>query len=170
MGLRRTKTAAIAAALAVGCACTPAFGATVNAQAQATVVKPLAIKSIQDLNLGNVLLGPGTWTGASVSLSQSGVLTCASAVICSGATQVAQYNVQGSNKQTVIIHAPSVTMTNQSNPTKTLTLTLDSPATVYLPNSGQPGVDFGIGGTITVSSTTAPGTYVGTFAVTAEYQ
>lgn len=170
MGLRLTKSAAIAAALAAGCTCTPAFGATVNAQAQANIVKPLAISSIQDLNLGTVLLGPGAWTGASISLSKTGVLTCAAAVTCSGTTQVAQYNVQGSNKQTVTIHAPSVTMTNQSNPSKTLTLTLDSPASVYLPNSGQPGVNFSIGGSITVNSTTAAGTYVGTFAVTAEYQ
>jgi hypothetical protein len=77
--------------------------------------------------------------------------------------------VQGSNNQTVRISAPNVTLVNQSDATKTLTLTVDSPASVVLTNSGPPGTNFSIGGSISLSSSTAAGTYVGPFNVTVDY-
>jgi spore coat protein U-like protein len=130
----------------------------------------LVISKLQDLDFGSVTLGPGTWSNATVSLSQSGAFSCTSAnVVCSGVTSVAQYNVQGSNKQTVRISAPNVTLVNQSDPTKTLTLVTDAPATILLTSSGIPGTNFSIGGSVTLSSTTAAGTYSGTFNVTVDY-
>ena len=78
--------------------------------------------------------------------------------------------MQGSNKGLVRISTPNVTLVNQNDPTKQLTLVVDAPAAVLLPNSGQPGVNFSIGGSITVNSTTAGGVYVGTFNLTADYQ
>jgi hypothetical protein len=60
-------------------------------------------------------------------------------------------------------------MVNQNDSNQTLTLVTDAPASVLLTNSGKPGLDFGIGGSITLSSTTAAGTYVGTFNVTVDY-
>jgi len=77
--------------------------------------------------------------------------------------------VTGSNNQTIRITAPNVTLVNQSDSTKTLTLVVDSPGTVTLPNSGSQGVDLPIGGSISVSSNTAAGTYSGTFNVTVDY-
>lgn len=148
----------------------PARAAGVNAQAKAKVVKPSALSAIQDLDLGTLILAPGSWSGATIVLTRDGVLTCAANVTCSGASQVALYNVSGSNQQTVTINAPDVTMANQSDPAQTLTLAVDSPASVSLTNSGAPGTNFPIGGSITVNSTTVAGTYVGTFEVTAEYQ
>jgi hypothetical protein len=151
-------------------AAVPARAATVMAAVTANNVKPLVLTKIQDLDLGSVTLGAGVWSNATVSLSQAGVLGCANAnVTCTGATMVAQYNVQGSNQQTVHISAPNVTMVNQSDSTQRLTLVTDAPATVLLTNSGFPGVNFSIGGSVTISSTTAAGTYVGTFNVTVDY-
>ena len=148
----------------------PARAATVTAAVSATPVKPLTIAKLQDLDMGSVTLGPGAWTNAKVSLSQAGVFSCANAnVVCTGVTRVAQYNVQGSNKQTVYINAPNVTLVNQSDPSKTLTLVTDAPANVVLTSSGIPGVDFAIGGSVTLSSSTPAGTYVGTFNVTVDY-
>jgi len=148
----------------------PAAAATQSASVTANAVKPLVISKLQDLDFGSVTLGPGTWSNASVSLSQSGAFSCTSAnVVCSGVTTVAQYNVQGSNKQTVRISAPNVTLVNQSDPTKTLTLVTDAPATILLTSSGIPGTNFSIGGSVTLSSTTAAGTYSGTFNVTVDY-
>jgi hypothetical protein len=46
---------------------------------------------------------------------------------------------------------------------------VDNPGTVSLPNSGNPGVEFSLGGTITLNSTTAGGLYSGTFNVTVDY-
>jgi spore coat protein U-like protein len=158
---------AVSGALGIGA---PAVAATQSASVTANAVKPLVISKLQDLDFGSVTLGPGTWSNATVSLSQSGAFSCTSAnVVCSGVTSVAQYNVQGSNKQTVRISAPNVTLVNQSDPTKTLTLVTDAPATILLTSSGIPGSNFSIGGSVTLSSTTAAGTYSGTFNVTVDY-
>ena len=147
-----------------------ARAATQTAQVSANVVKPLVLVSLQNLDLGTITLGPGTWSNATVSISKAGVFTCSNSnVTCTGATQVAQYNVQGSNNQTVKITVPNVTLVNQSDTTKTLTLVPDSPASVVLTNSGPPGTNFSIGGSITLNSNTASGTYVGTFNVTVNY-
>jgi hypothetical protein len=82
---------------------------------------------------------------------------------------VATYNLTGSNSATVRITAPNVVLTNQADPSRTLTLVVDNPGTVTLPNSGQKGIDFSLGGSIVVNSSTAGGTYAGTFNVTADY-
>jgi hypothetical protein len=140
------------------------------ASVTANNVKPLLLTKLQDLDLGTVTLGSGVWSNAPVSLSQAGVLSCTNAnVVCSGTTMVAQYNVQGSNQQTVRISAPNVTLVNQSDSTQTLTLTTDAPASIVLTNSGYPGVNFSVGGSVSLNSTTAAGTYVGTFNVTVDY-
>lgn len=160
----------LAALLSLACGCVPAGAATVTASVTASNVKPLIIAKLQDLDFGTVTLGPGVWSNATVALSQAGTLSCANAnVICSGATQVAQYNVQGSKQQVVNISAPNVTLVNQSDSTQTLTLVTDAPASLVLANSGFPGSNFSVGGSISINSTTAAGTYVGTFNVTVDY-
>jgi hypothetical protein len=147
-----------------------ARAATQVAQVNANVVKPLTIKWIQDLDLGTVVLAPGSWSGATIALARTGVFTCTNSnVTCTGATQVAKYNVTGSNNTTVRISAPNVTLTNQTNSSKTLTLVTDSPGTVVLTSSGAPGITFPLGGSIVVNSTTLGGVYRGTFNVTVDY-
>jgi len=158
------------AALVLSAAGAQARAATVTASVSASPIKPLLLTKLQDLDLGSATLGPGLWSNATISLSRAGAFGCANAnVTCSGATVVAQYNVQGSNQQTVHISAPNVTLTNQSDPSQTLSLVTDAQATLLLPNSGAPGVNFSIGGSVTLDSTTAAGTYVGTFNVTVDY-
>jgi spore coat protein U-like protein len=148
----------------------PARAATVNAQVTASGVKPLILTKVQDLDFGSVTLGPGIWSNATISLSQAGVLSCANAnVTCTGATMVAQYNVQGSKQQAVQISAPNVTLVNQSDSSQTLTLVTDAPSSLILANNGFPGSNFSIGGSVSINSTTAAGTYVGTFNVTVDY-
>jgi hypothetical protein len=149
----------------------PAFAVTQNASVTASVVKPLTLTSQQNLDLGTITLKPGTWSGATVSLSRAGVFSCATAnLVCSGTRQVATYKVTGTNKQVVTISAPAVTLVNQADASKTLTMTVDSPGQVTLTSSGEPGVTFALGGTITLSSATATGDYKGTFNVTVDYQ
>ena len=147
-----------------------AAAATQVAQVSATVAKPLILTKVQDLDLGSIVLGPGTWSGATVGISRTGAFTCASAnVICNGATKPAIYNVSGTNNRAVQISAPNVTLINQSNPSQTVTLVTDAPASVTLTNSGPPGSNFTVGGSITLSSSTTAGTYSGTFNVTVDY-
>jgi hypothetical protein len=170
-----TSLAALAATALVA---TPALAAPVgpvapgtNATATARIVKPLTLTSTQDLNLGTILLsGAGTWSGAVVGIAKDGTFTCATSnVTCSGTTQVAKYNVTGTNKQNVTVSAPDVQLTNQNDLTSTLMLTVDAPTTVVLPNSGNTGTTFPIGGSITVASNTPDGVYLGTFNVTVDY-
>ena len=135
------------------------------------MLKPLTLEALQDLDLGTVILGLGNWSNATVAISRDGQFSCASAnLTCLGAPRVARYKVTGSNKQIVRITAPSVILRNQADPTKMLTMAVDSPGTVTLTSSGQPGNNFDLGGTITINSTTATGTYQGTFQVTVDYQ
>ena len=170
----RSRTLRIARFLAaLGCAqcAAAAHAASVNVTVNATALKPLEITKLQDLDLGTITLRPGTWSNATVSLTQAGAFTCPPPnITCAGATRVATYNVVGSNKGTVNINTPNVTLINQNDSSQSLTMVVDSPTSVVLPNSGQPGVNFSIGGRITVNSTTSGGTYVGTFNVTADYQ
>ena len=169
--IRMTSLAATAAALSL--AATPAYAvgpSDRNATATARIVKPLTLNWVQDLDLGTIVLGGGSWTGAAVSISKTGVFACTNTnVTCSGVTKEARYKITGTNNQTVQINAPDVTLTNQNDNTKTLLLTVDNPGSVNLGNSGALGLTFGLGGSITVDSTTTDGTYTGTFNVTVNY-
>jgi len=175
--IRMTSLAATVAALAL--TATPSMAATgptpvspdKQATATARVVKPLTLTWVRDLDLGTIVLsGAGAWTGAVVGIDKAGTFSCANVnVTCSGATKNAEYTITGTNNQVVTVNANDVTLTNQNDNTKTLTLTVDKPATVNLGTSGASGTPLDIGGSISVDSTTADGTYLGTFAVTVNY-
>jgi len=154
---------------------TPAFAVNPNQQASANarIIKPLVLTWVQDLNLGTIVLsGAGAWTGAVVSVSRAGAFSCLNAnVTCSGSNARAVYHLAGTNQQTVnITVSPSITLNNLTDGVSSLSMTVDAPASVPMPNSGNAGVDFGVGGSISVSSTTPDGVYQGTFDVTADYQ
>lgn len=168
---RLRRVTLMACALAILALPARAHAATQTVQAKASIVKPLILTWIQDLDLGTIALsGTGTWSGAAVGITQNGAFSCGANLICAGATSVARYKVAGTNNRTVLISAPNVTLVNQADPTETLTLVTDAPASLQLTNSGPQGTNFSIGGTITLSSTTAGGTYAGTFNVTVDYQ
>jgi len=164
------KAAIVSAFAAAVLLCAPADAATITASAQANVVKPLTLTSLQGLDLGTITLGPGTWSNAKVSLTQTGTFSCGANLICTGAPMAAQFNVSGSKSNVVAISAPNVTLTNQADATKTLVMTLSAPSTITLTNSGAPGTNFSVGGSITLNSTTPDGTYSGTITITADYQ
>ncbi len=147
-----------------------AVAATQIVKVDAQISKPVTLTLVQNLDLGTIVLGPGIWSTATVSISRAGALNCGNVnVTCTGAAQVATYNATGSNGATARITAPNVTLTNQNDPTKVLTLVIDSPGTIVFSNSGSKGVDFSLGGSISVSSTTVAGVYSGTFNVTVDY-
>lgn len=142
---------------------------TVTAVARASVLKPLTLTGQQNLNFGTILLGRSNFGAAVVSISQTGARSCPVQLTCSGAVSAAAYRVSGTNNQIVTITAPPVVLVNVNNPAQTLMLRLDAPASVSLPNSGNQGVQFGVGGSLTVSSATPDGTYAGTLEVTVNY-
>ena len=167
----RTGFTAMMVGLAALAPAAPARAANNVATVQASVVKPLILTWLQNLDLGTIALGPGTWSNATVGISKAGVFSCTNPnLICTGAPQAARYNVSGTNNRTVLITAPNVTLVNQGDPTKTLTMVVDNPGSALLTNSGPPGTNFSLGGSISLSSTTVSGTYSGTFNVTVDYQ
>jgi len=171
--LRLTALVASVAAFAISAteAAAAPVSATSNATARARILQPLVLKSTANLDLGIIVLaGAGPYT-ATVSLDRANTFNCdggSGNVVCSGTHTRASYNVAGTNNQNVTIASGPVTMSDGAG--HNLTLTPDHNTTVLLTNSGAPGTDFWVGGSISVPSTTFDGVYTGTFALTADYQ
>lgn len=171
--LRMTSLVATVAGLAMAgtqAAAAP-VSATSDATARARVLRPLQLTSTQNLDLGIIVLsGTGTYS-STVSIDRDGNFDCDGAsgnVVCSGTPQEAVYNVSGTNNQNVTIASGPVTLSDGNG--NDLTLTPDHDGTVLLTNSGAPGTDFGVGGSITVTDATPDGVYTGSFELTADYQ
>lgn len=170
--LRFTTLAAAAVAFTATQAAAAPVTATQDATAKARIIRPLQLTSTQNLDLGTIVLtGAGTFS-ATVGIDKTGTFNCdggsSANVACSGTPTVAVYNVSGTKSQPVTIAAGNVTLTGSNG--GTLTLTPDFNSTVNLTNSGAPGDNFNVGGSITITDATTDGVYTGTFAVTADYQ
>jgi hypothetical protein len=144
----------------------PAQAAQVTIQANANIVKALTFISKQDLDFGTIM--PAATGTTTVSMSMAGAITCPAAATCTGTVRPAIFNVQGSNKGVVQIFIAQSNLVNSANGS-TIRFTPTAPATITLTNSGQPGTDFNIGGSIAIPST-ADGIYIGNIEVTADYQ
>ena len=162
------KIIGAASALALYSVPAAAVSPATQATATARVFRPLTIQFQQNLDFGNLVLSGGVFAGQVISMDQAGVLTgCGSNVTCSGAPAPARYKLVGTNNAIVTITCPGFNLTGPG----TLAFTPNAPATVNLgANGSTTGVIFGIGGSITLASTTPDGTYTGTFQVTADYQ
>jgi len=143
-----------------------AEAAQVTIQANANVVKALTFTSKQDLDFGTIM--PAATGTTTVSISMAGAITCPATATCTGTTRPAIFNVQGTNKGVVQLFVAQSNLVNSADGS-TIRFTPTAPATITLTNSGQPGTDFNVGGSIAIPST-ADGTYVGNVEVTADYQ
>jgi hypothetical protein len=144
-----------------------AQAASTTIQANAKVVKSLTLTAKQNLDFGTITLSgtPGTFT---IAISMAGTVSCPSGATCAGTARPAILNVQGSNGQVVRITVANANLVNSTDGS-TIAYTPEAPATVTLTNSGFPGKDFNVGGSIAVPST-ADGTYSGNVEVTVDYQ
>jgi hypothetical protein len=143
-----------------------ANAAQVTIRANANVVKALTFISKQDLDFGTVM--PATTGTTTVSMSMAGTISCPATATCTGVSRPAIFNIQGSNKGVVRIVVAASDLVNSANG-GTIRFTPIAPATITLTNSGQPGTNFNIGGSIAIPAT-ADGTYIGNIEVTADYQ
>ena len=163
------------AALAV--TATPAYAvpATSDATATVRVFRPLSLASEQNLDLQTIVLSGPAGFAATVGVAQDGTPDCdggSGDVTCSGTMTPATYRVIGANNQDVTITvASTLALDNTSDAlAPDLTLNVDAPTSVNLGADGATtGATFNIGGSVDVTDTTADGVYVGTFAVTADY-
>ncbi len=162
-----------------------AQAASANATVNAKILKPLVLTGGQTLDLGNIITpSTATFTGTfTVDAAATQTTTfCAAAFTCTGTVKSALFNLQGTNNANITFNVPtSVTLSLVGAigvpPTLVLTTKNSIAAnsgtgnyTITLPNSGSPGKDFYVGGSVTVNELTAAGTYAGTFTVTADYQ
>lgn len=177
---------AIAALIASGLAPAAAQAATTSATVKAAVRKPITLTGGGTLDLGTILTPSagtfsGTFTVAPAS-TQTGTF-CASGFSCSGTPAAAMFNIQGTKSNNVGINIPlTITLSligytgGGATPTMTLNTSNSLSAnngtgsyTIQLPNSGTPGLDFYIGGSMTITQATVSGDYSGTITVTADY-
>jgi hypothetical protein len=166
--MKKLLASAVGAALSLTSTAGLAVTPTVQATATAHIYKPLQISFGQNLDFGTLVLNSGVWSGQVVKIDQAGAMTgCGANVTCSGSPVPAKYHLVGTNNAVVKITSLPFNLTGPG----TLAFTPDAPATVNLGASGlSNGVDFFIGGSITLDSTTPDGVYSGTFVVTADYQ
>jgi len=173
--LRTTSLAATIAALALTAAPAQAaslVSATPQAVAKVRILKALTLTRNADLDFGTVVLGSGAWGGEVVSVDTAGARICGGGtnLTCSATPAAAAYNVTGSNNAVVVVTVPASVVITNGTDNLTVTTSKSIGATVTMPNSGNTGVDFNIGGSITLASTTADGFYQGDIVVTADYQ
>ena len=151
---------------ALGAIAAPATAATTTAVTTVNVVRPVSVSKIQDMDFGTLTFAGfiGTRT---ITLSRAGALTCAADIVCSGVAKQARFNSQGTNKLVVNLTYAGGTL---SNGTDSIPFTANGPASITMINSGSPGLNFDVGGSLEISPTLVGGVYSGTMTVTAEYQ
>jgi hypothetical protein len=170
------KFAKLAAVAVAALATTPAYAQAVGVTGQppaasARIIKPLTLTSTGAMDFGTIVIpSAGVAANRTIVLGDTGVITdCGGDVdtVCSGATSVPTYNVTGTNRQDVTVNLNPSTLNGNNG--GTLTLQPTHAGTVTLPNSGNTGVDFVVGGEITITPATIDGYYTGFVDVTVEY-
>lgn len=165
----RRLSATLAALLALAAAFAiagPASAANISAVTSVNVVKPVSLSKLQDMDFGTLTFA-GFTGSRTIALSRLGAITCAADIVCSGVAKQARFNVQGTNKLTVLLTYSGGVL---SNGIDSIPFTANGPASVTLVNSGAPGSDFDVGGSLAISPALVGGVYTGTMTVTAEYQ
>ena len=165
--MKRNFLNLVALAILGGVPFSAAHAADSTIRANAKIIKSLTLAKKQDLDFGTITLSGATGS-YTVAISMTGALTCPSGATCAGTPLPAIMNVQGSNNNTVRITVAATNLVNSVNGS-TIAFTPVAPATMAITNSGAPGHDFNIGGSIVVPAT-ADGTYSGNVQVTVDYQ
>lgn len=159
-------TLSLSAAVAALALAAPATAAQTTAVTSVNVVRPVALAKLQDMDFGT--LGFAGFTGTrTIALSRAGVVTCAADIVCTGTGKQARFNISGTNRMVVLLTYSGGTLTNGVD---SIPFTANGPASVTMTNSGAPGLDIDVGGSLTISPTLVGGVYTGTMTVTADYQ
>ena len=162
----RRSSLFLATTLATLAIASPASAAQTTAVTSVNVVKPVALAKLQDMDFGTLTFAGFTGT-RTIVLSRLGAITCAADIVCSGTTKQARFNITGTNRLVVMLTYTGGTL---SNGTDSIPFIANGPASVTMINSGAPGLDIDVGGSLTMSPTLVGGVYSGTMTLTADYQ
>ena len=149
---------------------TPAAGSTAGL-AIARVYRPISMSKTADLSFGRVVR-PATGTGTVTVDATTGARTQTTGVgLNTPAAARAVYSVTGEGGQAFSVSVPtSFTMSATGGSVTVTTSTTASGAQVLSSTLGSAGTfGFGVGGSFPLASTTATGSYSGTFSVTVQY-
>jgi spore coat protein U-like protein len=160
--------------------------ATTSASAQATVVAPLTLVKVTDLNFGRIVPRPTAGT-VTVNVNNSACVTTG-AIIHQGACQFAEFAGMGTKKMTVRIQVPgTITLIGPAGATMVVdTITLGTAPELSLLGGNGNGLGngnrryeivsntgiftFRVAGRLNVNANQRPGVYTGTFNVQVQYQ
>jgi len=161
-----------AGVLVAALASDPAAAAPVpaNADGKATILIPLKLTKVQDLNFGTVVTSAAS--GQVVVDPSSGLATPSGGVTVVGTTSTAaQFDFAGTaNQQVNFSISSSLPILLSDGAGNTLPLTaLNLSAATGTVDPTSLTVQVGVGGTIDVNANQMDGTYTGQFDVTADY-
>ena len=95
MNIRTLKSVAGGSVLALGLVSGAANAATADGTARATILQQVTVTNTSDLQFGTVAIGTG---GGAVTVATGGGRTCATTLVCSGATTAAGFAVAGASR------------------------------------------------------------------------
>lgn len=183
--LRFGAVAAMLGAL-LNAAAAAAQTVTATGSAEATIVEPLGLVKIQDLNFGRI--AARAIAGTVTVDPNTGACTITGPILSLGGCQFAEFGGMGVRRLTVRIQIPAtVTLTGPAGATMVAdNLTLGTaPGLLYIGGNGNglgngnrrylilslTGIfTFRVGGRLTVGANQRPGVYSGNFTVTVHYQ
>jgi Domain of unknown function (DUF4402) len=179
----------LSAAVAVFCAsllAAPAMAQTATGSAQATIVEPLGLVKVQDLNFGRIVAGNAI--SRVIVDPNTGACSVTGPAISVGGCQYSEFAGMGVRRFTVRFQIPTtITLTGPAGATMVVdTFTLGTvPGLIYIGGNGNglgngnrryqitsnTGIfTFRLGGRLTVGANQRPGVYNGTFTVQVQYQ
>jgi spore coat protein U-like protein len=160
--------------------------ASASASAQATVVAPLTLIKVTDINFGRVAARP---TAGTVTINvNSGACTTTGGIIHQGACQYAEFAGMGRRRMTTRIQVPaSITLTGPAGATMLVDQVAlgTAPELQFIGGNGNglgngnrryeivsnTGIfTFRVAGRLNVGANQRPGIYTGNFNVTVQYQ
>ena len=158
------KKIVLAAVTVLAFSSSSAFAAQATGSATANIIAPISVThtALATLNFGTFDAG----TGGSVTVTQGGIGSAGGSVnFVSGSVNAADaFTVAGDGNRVFTIVTTGGNVTSGAN---TMAFTTSAPATGTLA-SGVGG--FNVGGTLTVGSGQAVGSYTGTYTATVNYQ
>jgi spore coat protein U-like protein len=143
--------------------------ATQSATANATIITPISITNVADLNFGNIVAGTGAGT---VTVATTGNRTSTGDVILPSATlgtvNAAEFKVTGLADATYAITLPtSIDISETGGTTMTVTDFTSNPSGTGTLAGGTQTLS--VGAMLNVKANQAAGNYTGTFNVTVAY-